>query len=132
MGEPGQGSSSIQHWIGLTLIYRPIQAPRAQGDRIYMSSGKMLHVFHSVFSFLPGPLKEEKIQRTAKAEMLQIEWMCSGHLQRAEDKDQWVEVRDDEITDQQRKGLYTRGSCEVGEALNSPISGHGQAETKRC
>lgn len=52
---------------------RPIQAPGAEGDGTYVSTGKMLHLFHAVSCSLPGPLKEEKIREAAKAEMWQRE-----------------------------------------------------------
>lgn len=69
----------------VTCVYdRPIQAPRAEGDGTYVSTGKMLCLFYSIISSLPGPLKEEKIREATKAEMWQREWKCSLHLQSKE------------------------------------------------
>lgn len=69
-GEPGQNTSTIQSWNLLTLIYRPIQAPRAGGDHTYVSMGRCRTSF--IWSFIPFPIpfKEENIQGTAKAEAL--------------------------------------------------------------
>lgn len=72
-GRAGPGSQQ-HHKLEphVTCIYdNPIQAPRVEGAGTYVSTGKMLHLFHPVICSLPGPLKEEKIQEVAKAELWQ-------------------------------------------------------------
>lgn len=42
---------------------RPIQAPRAEGDGTYVSTGKMLHLFHAVSCSLPVLLRRRRFER---------------------------------------------------------------------
>lgn len=55
----------------MCICDRPIQAPRAGGAGTYVSTRKMLHLFHAVICSLPGPLKEEKIREAVKAKIWQ-------------------------------------------------------------
>lgn len=70
MVEPGQDASTVTKWDLAWHLFmdRPVQAPREEGICTYDSTGKMLHLFHSVINFLSGPPEEELIQVTAKAE----------------------------------------------------------------
>lgn len=93
----------------LTLTYRPFQAPGAKGDSTPVSTGKMLPLFHLLVYSLPSLLKEEKIKGLQRLKCGR-ESGCVLCAFREQSKDQWVEIRDGEISAQQREGPETRSA----------------------
>lgn len=93
--------SSARNTPGASFPAHP--GTQGRGDRPYVSTGKMPHLFHLVINFLPGPLRRRvKGLRRLRCSR---ESGCALCTSREQSEDQWEEVRDGEISEGQRDKL---------------------------